>query len=43
MQTRLQELDLRYEGLTGSNAANLLKKNAEQYGRIVRATGMKVD
>jgi tripartite-type tricarboxylate transporter receptor subunit TctC len=43
MQTRLQELDLRYEGLTGSDAANLLKKNAEQYGRIVRATGMKVD
>jgi len=43
LQTRLQELDLRYEGLTGSDAAKLLKKNAEQYGRIVRATGMKVD
>ncbi len=42
-QARLNELDMAYEGLTGSAAATRLKKLSDQYGRIIRATGMKVD
>jgi len=43
VQARINELDMRYEGLTGSAAANRLKKLSDQYGRVIRATGMKVD
>jgi len=43
LQNRIHELDMQYEGLTGSAAVDRLKKNFDQYGRIVRATGMKVD
>jgi len=43
LQTRIQDLDMAYEGLTGTAAANRLKKLSDQYGRIIRATGMKVD
>ena len=42
-QARLNELDMTYEGLTGSAAASRLKKLSEQYGRVIRSTGMKVD
>jgi tripartite-type tricarboxylate transporter receptor subunit TctC len=42
-QARLNELDMAYEGLTGSAAAARLKKLSDHYGRIIRATGMKVD
>ena len=42
-QARLNELDMAYEGLTGSAAASRLKKLSDQYGRVIRATGMKVD
>ena len=42
-QARLSELDMVYEGLTGSAAASRLKKLSDQYGRVIRATGMKVD
>jgi tripartite-type tricarboxylate transporter receptor subunit TctC len=42
-QARLNDLDMAYEGLTGSAAAARLKKLSDQYGRIIRATGMKVD
>lgn len=42
-QARLNELDMAYEGLTGSAAVTRLKKLSDQYGRIIRATGMKVD
>ena len=43
LQTRLSELDMAYEGLTGSAAAARLKKLSDHYGRVIRATGMKVD
>ena len=43
VQARIHELDMRYEGLTGSAASNRLKNLSDQYGRIIRATGMKVD
>jgi tripartite-type tricarboxylate transporter receptor subunit TctC len=42
-QARLNDLDMAYEGLTGSAASARLKKLSDQYGRIIRATGMKVD
>lgn len=43
LQTRLNDLDMAYEGLTGSAATQRLKKLSDQYGRVIRATGMKVD
>jgi tripartite-type tricarboxylate transporter receptor subunit TctC len=43
LQARLNDLDMSYEGLTGNAAASRLKKLSDQYGRIIRATGMKVD
>lgn len=42
-QTRLQQLDMAYLGLTGREASARLSKLHDQYGRIVRATGMKVE
>lgn len=43
LQTRLNDLDMAYEGLTGQAAAERLKKLSDHYGRVIRATGMKVD
>jgi len=43
LQNRLNELDMAYEGLTGNAATQRLKKLSDQYGRVIRATGMKVD
>ena len=43
LQTRLNDLDMAYEGLTGSAATQRLKILSDQYGRVIRATGMKVD
>jgi len=43
LQARLNDLDMAYEGLTGTAANTRLKKLSDQYGRVIRATGMKVD
>ncbi len=43
LQARLADLDMAYEGLTGAAAVSRLNKLSDQYGRIIRATGMKVD
>jgi tripartite-type tricarboxylate transporter receptor subunit TctC len=43
LQTRLNALDMTYEGLTGTAAVNRLSRQHDQYGRVIRATGMKVD
>lgn len=43
LQTRLNDLDMADEGLSGSAAHQRLKKQSDQYGRVIRATGMKVD
>jgi tripartite-type tricarboxylate transporter receptor subunit TctC len=43
VQNRLNDLDMAYEDLTGSAATQRLKKLSDQYGRVIRATGMKVD
>lgn len=43
LQSRLKDLDMAYEGLTGADAARRLAQQHDRYGRIIRATGMKVD
>ena len=43
LQQRLADLDMAHEGLSGAAAGERLKKLSDQYGRIIRATGMKVD
>lgn len=43
VQARLANLDLHYEGLTGAAASKRLAELSDHYGRVVRATGMKVD
>ena len=43
LQARLNDLDMAYEGLTGTAANARLKKLSDHYGRVIRATGMKVD
>lgn len=43
LQARIHELDMSYEGLTGKAAASRLNTLLNQYGQIIRATGMKVD
>lgn len=43
LQARLQQLDMAFLGLTGRPAAALLNRLHDQYGRVIRATGMKVD
>lgn len=43
LQTRLNDLDMAFEGLTGTAAVARLNKLSDNYGRVIRATGMKVD
>jgi tripartite-type tricarboxylate transporter receptor subunit TctC len=43
MQKRIASLDMDYEGLTGHAAAKRLADLHQRYGRVIQATGMKVD
>jgi len=43
VQARLSNLDLHYEGLTGAAASKRLADLSERYGRVIKATGMKVE
>ena len=43
VRTRLEGLDLHYEGLTGAAAGKRLADLSERYGKVIRVTGMKVD
>lgn len=43
LQNRLSDLDMVYEGLTGNAARQRMNQLSDQYGRVIRATGMKVD
>lgn len=43
MRERLHNLDLHYEGLTGAAAVAKLHALSERYGKVIRATGMKVE
>ena len=43
VRARLDGLDLHYEGLTGTAAEKRLADLSQRYGRIIAATGMKVE
>ena len=43
VRARLDNLDLHYEGLTGAAATKRLAELSERYGKVIRATGMKVE
>lgn len=43
MQERLNTLDLHYEGQTGAAAAQRMQQASDRYGRLARATDMKVE
>lgn len=43
VRQRLDNLDLHYEGLTGAAANKRLHDAYERYGKVIRATGMKVE
>ncbi|TFZ03038.1 tripartite tricarboxylate transporter substrate binding protein [Ramlibacter henchirensis] len=43
MRTRLQSLDMHHEGQQGAAAAKRLADLSERYGKVIRATGMKVE
>lgn len=43
MQNRLHILDLHFEGQTGAAAAQRLQQISDRYGRLARATDMKVE
>jgi tripartite-type tricarboxylate transporter receptor subunit TctC len=43
VRARLENLDLHYEGLTGAAASQRLADLSERYGKVIRATGMKVE
>jgi tripartite-type tricarboxylate transporter receptor subunit TctC len=43
MQKRIASIDMEYEGLTGSAAAKRLADLYDRYGRVIKATGMKVE
>jgi tripartite-type tricarboxylate transporter receptor subunit TctC len=43
VQTRLHNLDLQYEGLTGAVASKRMADLSERYSRVIRSTGMKVE
>jgi tripartite-type tricarboxylate transporter receptor subunit TctC len=43
VRARLEGLDLHYEGLTGAAAARRLADLSDRYGKVIRATGMKVE
>lgn len=43
MKERLKTLDMNPESLTGAQAAKRLDDLHERYGKVIRATGMKVD
>ena len=43
MRARLQGLDMHHEGQQGAAAAKRLADLSERYGKVIRATGMKVE
>ena len=43
MRTRLSQLDMSYEGLSGAAAAKRLADLSQRYAQITRTTGMKVE
>lgn len=43
VKAQLAKLDLFVEGETGKEAEEMLRSQRERYGRIIKATGMKVE
>jgi tripartite-type tricarboxylate transporter receptor subunit TctC len=43
VRARLENLDLHYEGMAGTAAAKRLADLSDRYGKVIRATGMKVE
>jgi len=43
VRTRLEALDLHHESLVGPAASKRLAELSDRYGRVIRATGMKVE
>jgi tripartite-type tricarboxylate transporter receptor subunit TctC len=43
VRARLDNLDLHYEGTTGAAATRRLGELSDRYGKVIRATGMKVE
>ena len=43
VRARLDALDLHYEGLSGAAATRRLADLSDRYGKVIRATGMKVE
>jgi tripartite-type tricarboxylate transporter receptor subunit TctC len=43
IRQKLETLDLHYEGLAGAAAARRLAELSDRYGKVIRATGMKVE
>ena len=43
VKQRLANLDLFYEGLTGADAVRRLADLSLRYGKVIQATGMKVE
>lgn len=43
MRAKLQSLDMHYEGQQGAAAAKWLAELSERYGKVISATGMKVE
>jgi tripartite-type tricarboxylate transporter receptor subunit TctC len=43
VRARLENLDLHYEGLAGVGASKRLTELSDRYGKVIQATGMKVE
>jgi tripartite-type tricarboxylate transporter receptor subunit TctC len=43
VRARLDNLDLHYEGLAGAAASKRLMELSDRYGKVIQATGMKVE
>ncbi|HSH89092.1 MAG TPA: tripartite tricarboxylate transporter substrate binding protein [Ramlibacter sp.] len=43
MQARLASLDMHFEGLAGPAATQRMNELSDRYGRVIRATGLKVE
>ena len=43
LKSRLDTLDMHYEGTAGDAAARRLAELSDRYGKVIRATGMKVE
>jgi tripartite-type tricarboxylate transporter receptor subunit TctC len=43
MQSRLASLDMHFEGLAGPAATQRMNELSDRYGRVIRATGLKVE